>query len=114
MSLANMLTDKCNIYHLTEGISSPGYGLPGETQFTYSDQPDVIDVPCKFTEKSQSITQGEPGAEIVHSFAVSFLINTDIRLNDKVIFEGAEYKAQIPRKVKHHHIEVIVTRKGSL
>jgi hypothetical protein len=114
MSFARLLTDKCSIHHLNESTSSPGYGLPGDTQFTYNDQPDVIDVPCKFTEKSQSITQGEPGAEIVHSFAVSFLISTDIRLNDKVIFEGAEYKAQIPRKVKNHHIEVTVTRKGSL
>lgn len=114
MSFAKLLADKCNIYHLNESTSSPGYGLPGDTQFTYNDQPDVIDVPCKFTEKNQSITQGEPGAEIIHSFAVSFLTSADIRLNDKVIFEGAEYKAQIPRKVKNHHIEVTVTRKGSL
>ena len=114
MSFSKMLTDKCNIYHLNESISSPGYGMPGDTQFTYNDQPDLVDVPCKFTEKSQNITQGDPGAEIVHSFAVSFLINADIRLNDKVVFEGAEYKAQIPRKVKKHHIEATVTRKGNL
>jgi hypothetical protein len=114
MSFAKMLTDKCNIYHLNESTSTPGYGIPGDTQFTYNDQPDLIDVPCKFTEKSQSITQGEPGAEIVHSFAVSFLISADVRLNDKMIFNGAEFKAQIPHKVKNHHIEVTVIRKGSL
>lgn len=114
MSFKSLLTDRCSIYHIVETSTSPGYGLPGEAVFDYGELPDLEDVPCKFTEKNQSITQGEPGVEIVHSFAVSFLMSADIRLNDKVIFEGAEYKAQIPRKIKNHHIEVIVTRKGSL
>ena len=114
MSFRSLLTDKCDIYHLTESITAPGYGLPGETTFDYPEMPDVVDVPCKFTEKGQSITQGEPGAEIVHSFAVSFLIGADVRLNDKMVFNGAEFKAQIPRRVKNHHIEVVVTRKANL
>ena len=114
MSFRSLMTDKCDIYHLTESITSPGYGLPGETGYSYPDVPDLVDVPCKFTEKNQIITQGEPGAEIVHSFAVNFLISTDIRLNDKLVFNGAEFKAQIPRQVKNHHIEVVVTRRGSL
>jgi hypothetical protein len=114
MSFRSLLTDKCDIYHLQESSTSPGYGLRGETEFLYDDTPDLADVPCKFTEKNQSITQGEPGAEIVHSFDVNLLIGTDIRLNDKVVFDGIEYKAQIPRRIKTHHIEVIVSRKGSL
>jgi hypothetical protein len=114
MSFRALLTDKCDIYHLQESSTSPDYGLPGETEFLYNNVPDLADVPCKFTEKNQSITQGEPGAEIVHSFAMSFLISTDVRLNDKMVFNKAEFKAQIPHKVKNHHIEVTVIRKGSL
>ncbi|HWR07104.1 DUF3599 family protein [Sporomusa sp.] len=114
MSFRSLLTDKCDVYHLVETTTSPGYGLPGETEYSYPDVPDAVDVPCKFTEKGQSITQGEPGAEIVHSFAVSFLISADVRLNDKTIFNGVEFKTQIPRRVKNHHIEVVVTRKGNL
>jgi hypothetical protein len=114
MSFKSLLTDRCSIYHIVETSTSPGYGLPGEAVFDYGELPDLVDVPCNFTEKSQSITKGEPGAEIVHTFGVCFLISADIRLNDKVIFEGAEFKAQIPRKIKNHHIEVIVTRKGTL
>lgn len=114
MSFRSLLTDKCDIYHLTESTTAPGYGLPGETVFDYPEMPDSVDVPCKFTEKGQSITQGEPGAELVQSFAVSFMISADVRLNDKVVFNGAEFKAQIPRKVNNHHVEVVVTRKGKL
>lgn len=114
MSFRSLLTDKCDIYHLVETTTSPGYGLPGETEYGYSDVPDAVDVPCKFTEKNQAITQGEPGAEIVHSFSVNFLPDVDVRLNDKLAWNGMEFKAQIPRKVKSHHIEVVVTRKGTL
>ncbi|WP_373325628.1 DUF3599 family protein [Sporomusa paucivorans] len=114
MSFRSLLTDKCDIYHLIETTTSPGYGLPGETEYSYPDTPDAADVPCKFTEKNQNITQGEPGAEIVHSFDVNFLPDVDVRLNDKLVWNGMEFKAQIPRKIKNHHIEVVVTRKGTL
>lgn len=114
MSFRSLLTDKCDIYHLVETTTSPGYGLPGETEYSYPDVPDAVDVPCKFTEKNQSITQGEPGAEIVHSFGVNFLPGVDVRLNDKLVWNGMEFKAQIPRKIKNHHIEVVAIRKGKL
>lgn len=114
MSFRSLLTDKCDIYHLRTESVSTGYGLPGEAGFVYADTPDEVDVPCKFMEKNQTITQGEPGNEIVHSYSVCFLYGVDIRLNDKFIFGSAEYKAQIPRKIKTHHIEVVVTRKGAL
>lgn len=114
MSFRSLLTDKCNVYHLQEGTTSPGYGLPGESEFKYSETPDLVDMSCKFTEKGQTITQGEPGAEIVHSFDVSFLPGVDVRLNDKLVWNGMEFKAQIPQKIKNHHIEVAVVRKGKL
>lgn len=114
MSFRSMLTDKCDIYHLQSQSASTGYGLPGEADFVYADTPNAVDVPCKFTEKSQTITQGEPGNEIVHSFSVCFLYNVDVRLNDKFIFGGAEYKAQVPQAMKKHHIEVVAVRKGKL
>ncbi|MBP2635551.1 MAG: hypothetical protein H6Q72_1458 [Firmicutes bacterium] len=114
MSFRSMLTDKCNIYHLRESNSSPGYGLPGESEYCYPDEPDAVDVPCKFTEKNQSIIQGEPGAEIIHNFGVNLMPSADVRLNDKLVWNGMEFKAQIPQKIKNHHIEVAVTRKGKL
>lgn len=114
MSFRSLLTDKCNIYHLQETSSSPGYGLPGESKFKYPETPDLFDVPCKFTEKGQTITQGEPGAEIVHSFNVILLPGIDVRLNDKLVWNRMEFKAQIPQKIKNHHIEVAVVRKGKL
>ena len=114
MSFRSLLTDKCDIYHLQERTNSPGYGLPGESEFEYPETPDLIEVPCKFTEKGQSITQGEPGAEIIYTLGVSFLSDVDVRLNDKLVWNGMELKTQIPRKIKNHHIEVTAIRKGSL
>lgn len=115
MSYRKLLTDRCDIYHLVESTSSPGYGLPGEPVYSYPKEPDLVNIPCYFTERQhQSITQGEPGAEITQSFLVHFLIGTDIRLNDKVFFNGVEYKAQVPKPIKKHHIEVTVVRQGSL
>lgn len=114
MSYKKLLTDRCDIYHLIESTTSPGYGLPGEAVYSYPEEPDLTNVPCYFTEKNQSVTQGEPGVEIVQSYLVHFAINTDIRLNDKVIFNGQQYKAQIPKPIKKHHIEVTVVRQGIL
>lgn len=114
MSFRSLLTDKCDIYHLRSESVSTGYGLPGEAGFVYADTPDEVDIPCKFTEKSQTITQGEPGNEIVQSYSVCFLYGIDVRLNDKFVFGGAEYKAQIPQAIKRHHIEVVAMRKGKL
>ena len=114
MSFRSLLTDKCDIYHLRSESVSTGYGLPGEAGFVYAETPDEVDVPCKFTEKSQAITQGEPGNEIVQSYSVCFLYGVDVRLNDKVVFGGVKYKAQIPHVIKKHHIEVMAVRKGNL
>lgn len=110
MSFKTLLTHKCDVYHLQKRSASPGYGLPGEAEFHYNDVPDLTEVPCYFTEKHQAITQDTPGDKIVHRFAVSFLVGTDVRLNDKVVWNGLELKAQIPRKVKNHHVEVDVVR----
>ncbi|MCY8354612.1 YqbH/XkdH family protein [Bacillus haynesii] len=118
MSYSRLLTHRCDVYHLKEEQPAESrYGVPvqdGQPEFSYSDEPDILDQACYFTEKNQSVVQQEPNTLIVHSFLVHFPASADIRLNDKVIWEGTSYKLQKPRKIKNHHIEVTAVRSDNL
>jgi len=117
MSYRNLLIHRCDVYHLKKNGSSGSWGIPGtdlEEEFTYGDTPDLTDIPCYFTEKNQTITQGDPNPIVVQSFLVHFLLNVDVRQNDKVVWNGIEFKLQIPKKVRNHHIEVTAVRRDNL
>lgn len=116
MSYRKLLTDRCDVYHLKAEGTTGKYGVPGEDKQYYSDTPDLTDVPCYFTERgqAQAISQGEPNTVVTQSFLVHFLPTEDIRLKDKVVFSGAVFELQTPRKVKNHHWEVMAVRNESL
>jgi hypothetical protein len=106
MSYADLLTDRCDIYHLTENQGAGKYGVPGETEYTYPSLPDATEVPCLFVNGNTSVYKNEPGVAIAQSFLVHFFIEDDIRYNDKVVFGGITYRLEIPRNIRDHHIEV--------
>ncbi|MGE6260874.1 DUF3599 family protein [Heyndrickxia sporothermodurans] len=114
MSYRNLLTHRCDIHHLKERNSSSGsFGIPIqdiEKEYYYEEFPDITDVPCYFTEKNQTIVQGEPNQHFIQAMLIHFFPSADVRLNDKVIWDGISYKLQKPRKIKNHHIEVIGVR----
>lgn len=114
MSYKKLLTDRCDIYRLKEKVmSEPTYGIPASSvvkKKEYEEIPIDQDVHCLFVEKSQSVVQGEPAQALVQSFLVHFLPNVDIRMNDKVVWEGDEFVLQKPRKVRNHHKEVKAVR----
>lgn len=118
MSYQSLLTDRCDIYHLKEEqVAGNHYGIPvQDTQlvFSYPDEADRVNQACYFTEKNQSITQQEPNATIHQSYLVHFPITADVRINDKVVWEGVTLKLQKPRQIKNHHIEVVAMRSESL
>lgn len=117
MSYESLLTHRCNVYHLTQTAGSGKFGIPAEDlqkDSSYPPQADLTDVPCRFITKNQSITQGEPNNVIVETFKVHFLIDADVRINDKVVWEGTEYYLQKPNSINNHHIEVEAIRSGSL
>ncbi|WP_144514926.1 DUF3599 family protein, partial [Bacillus pumilus] len=51
---------------------------------------------------------------IHQSYLVHFPITADVRVNDKVVWEGVTLKLQKPRQIKNHHIEVVAMRSESL
>jgi hypothetical protein len=119
MSYQSLLTDRCDIYHLQSESNSIGYGVPvshSGQRFFYADEPDAADVPCFFTETGRTnfITQGEPNNIVSRSFLVHFLPDVDIRVNDKIVWNGQAFKLQPPRKIRNHHWEVIAVQEDSL
>jgi hypothetical protein len=110
MSYTDLLTDRCDIYHLTELQEGASYGIPGETEYSYPNVPDLQEVPSLFVKENVKIEKNEPGVVIIRSFLVHFLVNTDVRFNDKVVFNGLAYRLQVPRNIRNHHIEVMALK----
>lgn len=118
MSYKKLLTHRCEVYRPEEKESAaPTYGVPASSivkKKEHEQVPVAADVPCYFTEKSQSVVQGEPAQALVQSFLVHFLPNADIQMNDKVIWDGVEFVLQKPRKIRNHHQEVTAVRSARL
>ncbi len=117
MSFEAMLNHKCDIYHVQKSRASPGYGLPGSPSFFYNDVPDIKDLQCHFCTKSGSrvIVQNAPQAEYQAQIKLILPIDTDVRLNDKIVDKesGYEYTADIPLRVQNHHLFVMIRRRTS-
>ncbi len=119
MSYENLLTDRCDIYHLKERPAGGGggYGVPvGDRQqeHYYDADPDEQNIKCLFVEKNQTVVQQEPNQKIIEAHLVHFLVASDIRINDKVIWDGVVFKARKPRNIRNHHKEVTLIRDESL
>lgn len=113
MSWQDMLNHTCDIYHLRKGSKTVGYGIRSSGQFTYEKTPDECGVPCHFaTGGTLNISQAEPQAVLNAAVKLSLPIDTDVRLNDKVVDceSGIEYTAGVPRQVRNHHIIVLLRR----
>ena len=115
MSFEAMLNHRCDIYHIRREDESPGYGLPSSPAFYYASEPDIEDLECHFSSRgSRSVVQGQP--EAIYSAGIKLVVplETDIRLNDKVVnkSDGYEYTAEIPVRIRDHHKYVMLTRKS--
>lgn len=118
MSYKQMLIHRCDIYHEAPQAPSAGrFGIPADEisrpVISYPDTPDEQDVLCYFTEKTRLI-QEEPDQTVYHSFLVHFPLSADIRVNDKIIWENHKYILKLPKRIRHHHWEVVAVRDESL
>ena len=112
--IENLLDHSCDIYHLTKTASSPGYGLPSESNFSYPAKADLEGVSCHFGIKNSQVVvvQREPQQDYDARIKLTLPAGTDIRVNDKVVDNdsGYSYTAEIPRNIRGHHIIVYVKR----
>jgi len=113
MSFDSMLDHKCDIYHVRKTDMSPGYGLPSSPVFSYPDTPDLAAIPCHFITKSGvTVIQTDPQAKYEAKIKLALPAGTDIRLNDQIVDcdSGYKYTAEIPRKIRRHHLTVLLHR----
>lgn len=120
MAFEDFFNHSCTLYHAVNGSGNLGYGVVDEHKFLYSDvsEDKDTDIPCHFHIKTGTyqVSQGEPQNAYAARLKLSLPIETDIRVNDKVVsgVTGYTYIAEIPRKVRNHHIIVYVNRSGSV
>jgi len=115
MGFINLLNHQCDIYHLREGETSPGYGLAASPSFAYPENPDISGQICHFGVCSQSVSleQEEPANLMEAKIKLTLPSGVDVRLNDKIVdcAVGLEYTAEQPVNVRGHHIFVYIKRK---
>lgn len=114
MSLENLLNHLCDIYHIQEGNSSPGFGLPSSPSFSYLPEPDIHEQKCHFGVRSQSvtITQTAPANLMDAKIKLTLPAGTDVRRGDKIVdcTTGLEYTAEQPIDVRGHHTFVYIKK----
>jgi hypothetical protein len=114
MSFYSMLSHKCDVYHIVKTEESPGFGLPGSPVFSYDDEPDIKNITCQFGVKggTRTVKQNEPNAVFESRIKLAYMIGVDIRLNDKIVNleNGVEYTAELPVKIRNHHMYVMLRR----
>lgn len=114
MSYLKLLTHRCDIFHLVQDEKERGYGLPSKKGEEYPAEPDHAGVKSYWSERNQTITQGEPNNMIIQSYNVHFPIKADVRVNDKVMWDGISFTLQKPRIIRNHHIEAVAVRSDNL
>lgn len=117
MAIENLFNHRCSIYHLIEETTSPGWGLPGQSTFSYPAVPDLSCVPCHFNVgASTQMVQQEPMNTFLYVGKLQLPKGTDIRSGDKVLNEGngLEFTAQVPQDIRGHHMTVTIQRKGNI
>lgn len=115
MSIEALFDHTCDIYHIVETQTSPGYNLPTAPTFEYPSTADESAIPCHFNIRgyNPSLVQNEPENSMADRVKVNLPVGTDIRLNDKVtdLTTGLSYTAvSPPRNIRGHHIIVYVER----
>lgn len=120
MAFDSLLDHSCDIYHMRKADKSPGYNLPSSPAFSYESLPDLTDVPCHFgivggAGGGLTVTQTEPAPKLDATIKLALPLGTDIRLNDKIVDRdlGYAYTAEVPRKIRAHHLVVMLRRTGA-
>lgn len=110
MAFQDMLDLRCNIYSLEDADTNLGFGLPASEDVTYPSTPTYSNVPTY--NSGEEFFNGDVGAGLVTTSRIKFyfLPSQAISLGDIVELDGAYYRAEQPKIVKSHHIEVWCVR----
>ncbi len=119
MSFNRFLNHTCSIYHIQKKDSQLCYGLSNNNEFTYNYEPNTENAKCHFEIKDveATLTQGEPINALSRTNKLTLPLDTDIKINDKVIDTtlnnptcGMEFTVSFIYKVQEHHIVALLYR----
>lgn len=113
MSIEEFFDHTCSIYHLEENSVKIAYGIKVSQEKVYEKDPET-GIPCHFYVKSDGtkLVQEDPYTAIEETIKLALPRGIDIRINDKVEWEGTGlyYRAGQPRDIRGHHISVMLYR----
>lgn len=114
----DFLDHKCDIFHLVDSPNPEAYGIRAMAKRVPAERPSEKGVCCHFHVRNDGlqIAQGEPYSSLQGQVRLSLPIGTDIRENDIVQSweTGLRYRADVPRKIRGHHITVTLRREGGV
>lgn len=115
MSVKSLMIHRCDVYHLDTSATTGAYGIPSAHQqpkHSYPATPDITAVRCYFERRdvSNGFNRAEPYTTTSEMYTVFFPKGTDVRINDKAVWNGIAYKLMQPESVRGHHIECIAER----
>ncbi len=117
MAIEELFDHTCDIYHVETKTRNLGFGITGDEDFVYPQNPSEASVICHFNVSAEgTLTQTESGNVFLYTGKLNLPIGTDIRVNDKIVdlSNGLVYTAEIPKNIRDHHMIVKIHRKGTV
>ncbi len=113
--IEDLFDHTCDIYHATTVTETRGYGLPDSTGegYSYPESPSISDQICHFCIKNgtDAVYQQEPQQDYDARRKLVLPAGTDVRVNDRIVDDsGYEYRAEVPKDIRGHHVSVWVRR----
>lgn len=109
---------RCDIFHLRKNQEKGSYGIRTADAKVPEEEPSEENVPCHFHTRTGGlrIVQEEPYRSLSGEIKLSLPIDVNIQKND--IVRSAEtglcYRADLPRKVRDHHLIVALRREDGV
>lgn len=114
----DFLNHRCDIFHLAKKEMEGCYGIRTGDAMVPEQEPSQENVPCHFHTKSGSlrIMQEEPYRSLSGEIKLTLPAGTDIRENDVIRSRetGLCYRADLPRKIRNHHVTVTLRREDGV
>lgn len=110
--ISHLMTHTVDVYHLHKKQGETSFGVPEQDVYFYNDQPEYSELMCSVQRRfDPSVQPREPFVEITEDLKIYFPLGTELKENDKVVFQGNEYLLGVPFTFRTH-IEILAWRKS--
>lgn len=100
MSIQQLLTDRVTIRRIVAQTKSS----TGVVTDTWGDW--MTDVPASVQSRGATFRELEAGMNEQSNYVGFFMLATDVRVDDEIVFQGKTYVVTFVKNVRSHHLEV--------